>query len=62
MKAELKNLHRFKSYGQNKKNPKLGPFPLYFWPKNDHSEVGTSNWSSELIFIFWESLEQGEWE
>ena len=37
MKAELKNMHRFKSYGQNKifyeKVAKNGQFPLNFGPK-----------------------------
>ena len=37
MKAEIKNMHRFKSYGQNKifygKVAKNGRFPLYFGPK-----------------------------
>ena len=62
MKAEFKNLHRFKSYDQNKKNPKLGLFPLYFWPENDRYKGSTSNGSSELIFMFLESVDQGEWE
>ena len=37
MKAKLKNVHRFKNYGQNKifyeKVAKNGRFPLYFCPK-----------------------------
>ena len=37
MKAKLKNVHRFKSYGQNKifyeKVAKNGRFPLHFGPK-----------------------------
>ena len=37
VKAELKNVHQFKSYGQNKifceKVAKNEQFTLYFWPK-----------------------------
>ena len=32
-----------------------------FWAINGHSRVGTSQMSSELIFMFLESGEQGEW-
>ena len=32
-----------------------------FWAMNSHSRVGTSQMSSELIFMFLESGEQGKW-
>ena len=32
-----------------------------FWAINGHSKAGTSQMSSELIFMFLESREQGEW-
>ena len=32
-----------------------------FWTINSHSRGGTSQMSSELIFMFLESEEQGEW-
>ena len=32
-----------------------------FWATNDHSKAGTSQMNSELIFMFLESGEQGEW-
>ena len=51
-----------KIMAQTKYNPKLGPFPLYFGHENGHSKGSTSNWSSELIFMFSESVEQREWE
>ena len=40
-------------------------FPLYFlkFPLcNVRGLGGTSLWSSELIFMFLESVEEGEWE
>ena len=32
LKANLKNTHRFKSYGQNKINSKIMAISLVFWP------------------------------
>ena len=40
-------------------------FPLYFWNFlciMYEAWGGTSHWSSELIFMFLESVEEGEWE
>ena len=41
------------------------PFPMYFWPfwgKNGPSMGSTSHGFPELILIFLESVELGEWE
>ena len=54
MKAELKNIHRFKSYGQNKifhqKVAKNGRFPLYFGPKLQMG--GRSHGCEKNSFLF----------
>ena len=31
-------------------------------PNREHPWEGTSHWSSKLIFMFLESVEEGEWE
>ena len=61
-KRNWKIFIRLKIMAQTKYNPKLGPFSLYFGPENGHSRGSTSNGSSELIFMFLESVEQREWE
>ena len=61
-KRNWKIFIRLKIMAQTKYNPKLGPFSLYFGPENGHSRGSTSNGSSELIFMFSESVEQREWE
>ena len=54
MKAELKNIQRFKSYGQNKIFYKIvaknGRFPLYFGPKLQM--VGRSHGCEKKSFLF----------
>ena len=61
-KRNWKILIGLKIMAQTKQNTNLGPFPLYFELENDHSRGSTSNVSSELIFVFLEPVEQGEWE
>ena len=66
VKAELKNMHRFKSYGQNKIDYEIMAIFFVFWAyfltENDHSRGSTSHGSSEVIFMFLESVEQCEWD
>ena len=45
--------------------PNYGHFLCIFAsvkPQNGHSTGSTSHWPTELIFMFLESAEQGEWE
>ena len=51
-----------KVMAKTKLTKKLLPCPLYFGPKVATKKGTSSHRSSELIFMFLESVEQGEWE